>query len=343
MRFKGRSAVVLGNSSVQVSVLKEGGHIAEILHKASGVNPLWVPPWPSIEPSTYSLKQHPEYGSDHESKLLSGLMGHNLCLDLFGPPSETEAAAGIGVHGESSVVPYEFEHSDVALRMWAHLPLAGLRFTREIRLDGAALHFQETVQNLTPLDRPIAWTQHVTMGPPFLRTGLQFSIPAVKSRTFESADFDGGVLSPATDFTWPHVPLSSGSTLDLSCFDDSAPFSRFTTHQMDPASALAGFVAYSPDDKVVFGYRWPSEVFPWLGIWQENKKRTQAPWSGRSVTCGMEFGVSPYPETRRQMIERGSLFGVPGYKWLPAQGKATASYSAFIREADGLLENEWLR
>ena len=43
------------------------------------------------------------------------------------------------------------------------------------------------------------------------------------------------------------------------------------------------------------------------------------------------------------MIERGSLFGVPGYKWLPAQGKATASYSAFIREADGLLENEWLR
>jgi hypothetical protein len=57
----------------------------------------------------------------------------------------------------------------------------------------------------------------------------------------------------------------------------------------------------------------------------------------------MEFGVSPYPETRRQMIERGSLFGVPGYKWLPALGTASASYTAFIREADDLLADEWSR
>ena len=131
--------------------------------------------------------------------------------------------------------------------------------------------------------------------------------------------------------------------MDLSCFDDATPFSRFTTHQMDPAREIVGFAAYSPDDKVAFGYRWPASHFPWLGIWQENRKRTQAPWNGRSLTCGMEFGVSPYPETRRQMIERGSLFGVPGYKWLPAQGTASASYSAFIREADGLLAGEWLR
>ena len=48
-------------------------HIAEILDKASGMNPLWTPPWPSIEPSTYSRDKHPEYGNDAESKLLSGL------------------------------------------------------------------------------------------------------------------------------------------------------------------------------------------------------------------------------------------------------------------------------
>ena len=28
------------------------------------------------------------------------------------------------------------------------------------------------------------------------------------------------------------------------------------------------------------------------------------PWNGQTLTCGMEFGVSPFPESRREMIER---------------------------------------
>jgi hypothetical protein len=70
MMFHGREAVQLENDRIRVTVLREGGHIAEVLHKASGVNPLWVPPWPSIEPSTYQAAQHPEYGTNTESKLL---------------------------------------------------------------------------------------------------------------------------------------------------------------------------------------------------------------------------------------------------------------------------------
>jgi hypothetical protein len=48
----------------------------------------------------------------------------------------------------------------------------------------------------------------------------------------------------------------------------------------------------------------------------------------------MEFGVSPFPETRRQMIERGGLFGVPGYRWVPARSRVTAAYSAVLQAAD---------
>jgi hypothetical protein len=71
---------------LRVTVLVEGGHIAEIADKRSGVNPLWTPPWPSIEPSTYDRARHPEYGADAESKLLAGIMGHNLCLDFSAAP-----------------------------------------------------------------------------------------------------------------------------------------------------------------------------------------------------------------------------------------------------------------
>ena len=93
------------NDELVVTVSREGGHIAEIVEKKSGMNPLWTPPWPSIEPSTYSVERHPEYGDNSESKLLAGILGHNLCLDIFGAPSEAEYAAGLTVHGESSVAP----------------------------------------------------------------------------------------------------------------------------------------------------------------------------------------------------------------------------------------------
>src|ERR1041385_3487157 len=105
--YRNRQAVQMENDALRVTVLLEGGHIAELLHKATGVNPLWTPPWPSIEPSSYQATKHPEYGVNAESKLLAGLMGHNLCMDIFGGPSEEEAAAGIAVHGEASVAPYK--------------------------------------------------------------------------------------------------------------------------------------------------------------------------------------------------------------------------------------------
>ena len=89
--YRNREAVQIETEHVRVTVLTEGGHVAEILNKQTGVNPLWTPPWPSIEPSTYDAARHPEYGGDSESKLLAGIMGHNLCLDLFGGTSDDEA------------------------------------------------------------------------------------------------------------------------------------------------------------------------------------------------------------------------------------------------------------
>jgi hypothetical protein len=52
----------------------------------------------------------------------------------------------------------------------------------------------------------------------------------------------------------------------------------------------------------------------------------------------MEFGVSPFPETRREMVDRGRLFGVPTYRWLPAKGRAAVEYWAFLRAADTMPE-----
>src|SRR5262245_34477478 len=100
--FHDRKAVSIENDQLRVTVLVEGGHIAELLDKRTGVNPLWVPHWPSLEPSALTRDRWDAYGGSADGPLLSAIMGHNLCLDIFGGPSPEEIDAGLSAHGEGS-------------------------------------------------------------------------------------------------------------------------------------------------------------------------------------------------------------------------------------------------
>ncbi|MGH7971962.1 MAG: hypothetical protein ACREIC_24895, partial [Limisphaerales bacterium] len=218
IEHRGRRANLLENEALQIVVMAEGGHIAVVTDKATGLSPLWVPPWPSIEPSRYNRAQYPEYGADAESKLLAGLLGHNLCMDIFGGPSPEEAAAGMTVHGEASVAQYDVKVQGDTLTQQAVFPQAQLRFERRIALPSGQrrARITETVENLTALDRPIAWTQHVTLGPPFLEKGLtQFRASATHSQVIEH-DFTGGkgYMKIGAEFDWPRVPCVDGTTDD---------------------------------------------------------------------------------------------------------------------------------
>lgn len=341
--YRGRKAVTLENEHLEITVTVEGGHIAAITDKASGVNPLWSPPWPTIEPSSYDPAKHPEYGLNAESRLLAGILGHNLCLDLFGGPSEEEAAAGMTVHGEASVGVYDISVSGDTLTQGMVLEQAQLRFERKIRLAAGSrkAEITETVENLSAWDRPVAWTQHVTLGPPFVeRAKTEFRASATKSKVIES-DFTGGkgYMKTGAEFMWPMVPCLDGSHLDMQPFVDLEVSGAFSTHLMDPSREDAYFSAWHPGSKLALAYVWKQSDFPWLGIWEENHSRESAPWNGAAVTRGMEFGASPFPESRRAMIDRGGLFGVPGYRWVPAKSQVRVEYAAIlapVENADGL-------
>jgi hypothetical protein len=336
MIYRNRQAVQIENDELMVAVTLEGGHIAAIVEKTSGVNPLWTPPWPSIEPSAYSVERHPEYGNDSESKLLAGILGHNLCLDIFGVPSEAEYAAGVTVHGESSAVAYQIEASETRMIARAHLPLAQLDFEREIELaGGGVVKIRETVTNLTGMDRPLAWTQHVTLGPPFLEAGLtRLDMNASKSMVFPGNFGEAQPYKPGALFDWPHAPNKDGSITDLRIQSSAERLAGVTCHVVDPASEYGSFEAFDPRTRLLFGYRWNRADFPWISLWEENRSRTFAPWNGNAVTRGVEFGVSPFAEGRRAMVERGSLLGVPTYRWLSARERATVHYSACARRVD---------
>jgi hypothetical protein len=341
--FRGRTAVTIENAGLRVTVLHGGGHIAEILDKRSGMNPLWIPPWPSIEPASYRLAEYPEYGDNVEAKLLASIMGHNLCMDIFGGPSPEEAAVGIAVHGEGAVAAYDIEEANGQLTMRAHLPIAQLVFERRIELRNSAVKISESVENLCGFDRPIFWTQHVTLGPPFLERGrTEFRVSATRSKVWETDFGVAAYLKAAAEFDWPMAPRQDQGFADLSVFNASASSSAFTAQLMDPRFENAFFLAFAPAHRLAFGYVWKREDFPWMGIWEENHSRVHAPWNGKALTRGMEFGASPYSEPRRQAIDRGTMFGVPTYRWLPAKGRLNAGYWAIMQEADSIPESlEW--
>lgn len=302
--YRNRPAWTQENDQLRVTVLAEGGHIAEIFHKATKINPLWTPPWPTIDPSTYSREKHPEYGSDHESKLLSGIAGHNLCLDFFGVPSAEEHAAGLTVHGEGSVLAYESPSDGVYT---CHLKQSHLRFRRQIQLDGLKVHFTEEVENLLAMDRDVPWQEHATLGPPFIERGITH----IEAATVRSALLDG------TDFDWQNRTYSK-----------LAKSSNFHTSLLK-----TGEVEIRNEHlKLAIRYTFDVKAFPWLGIWEENCGRNTPPWNGRTITWGIEFGSSPFPESRAKRAARGHMWNTPTATWLPALSKRQVHYTAELRE-----------
>jgi hypothetical protein len=345
-RYRGRRAVSIENDEVRVTVLESGGHIAEVFDKRTGVNPLWTPPWPSIDPSVYDPAQHRLYGDGIDASLLAGIMGHNVCLDIFGGPSAEEATAGLPVHGEASVARFEIAQSSGAIVMRAELPLANLQIERRLELSEdqrGTVRIEESVHNLSGIDRPVGWTQHVTLGPPFLRKGVtQFRASATRSAVFPGPFGSADYLEHGAEFDWPDAPRLDGERADLRRLTETDASSAYTAHLMDPGRDHACFVAFAPDLELAFGYVWRRADFPWMGIWEENSSRSQPPWNSVTLARGMEFGVSPFPETRREMIERNRMFGVPTFRWIPAASRVSVEYRIVIRHVNAIPETlDW--
>ena len=120
-----------------VSILEGGGHICELnLKGCDGVNPLWRPPWKTIDPQKYNATKHARtYGPLPDGRLLAGIAGHNLSFDYFGPPSKEEVAAGNSTHGEAPSVKWQLKRATGAsasiLLCSAMLPESQISFARE--------------------------------------------------------------------------------------------------------------------------------------------------------------------------------------------------------------------
>lgn len=350
--WRGRPAWIVGNDLIQATVLTGGGHIAEFrFHASTGqasVNPLWEPSWETMDPSRYREARDAEvYGSSAVGRYLAGMAGHSVCVDYFGLPSEAEIRRGLTIHGEAAVRKWNVVDVSVrprraCLRLSVELPLAGLEFIRELRIRAGepVVYFRETVHNRNRTDHFFQWQQHVTLSASFLIPGRsRITIPSTRGKTWLDGYGAKALLEPGVEFTWPHAPARDRTTVDL-----HRPFVRRGTGfvaaaRIDPTREDGFIAAVDHRDRLVFGYSFSRQDFPWVTVWEENRARRESPWNGQTLARGLEFGTSPFPGPRSESFSLGSVLDTPTLAMVPARGKRTVEYLAFLSPApDGFTE-----
>jgi hypothetical protein len=337
--WHGRAAWLLENELVQLTHLTGGGNIVDFHFKCENtINPFWVPRWRSMEPFEFEAAQHRKvYGPPEVGKLLCGIAGHTLCLDLFGAPSPEEAGLGRVLHGEAGVSRWktslEKSPTDVKLIASVRLPRTGLSFERRMRLTSgeSIVYVRETVKNERQSDHFFQWQQHVTLGAPFLSPAdCVVNLPGARGLTHPAGYEGHELLKSNRKFTWPNAPHFHHGSVDLRR-PLTTPGRGFVAGvQIAPDRSHAFVCALNTRLALVIGYCFRREDFPWITLWEENRTRSYSPWKGREQTRGLEFGASPLPLTHSENFRLGDLFGTPTLAHLPAESARSASYAFFL-------------
>ena len=345
-KFHGRQAWVLENEEIRVSVLRGGGHIAEVRFRSGEerrtVNPMRVPHYATIEPYEYDAAKHDAlYGSNSHRWLSSGYMGHLLCFPIFGPPSSAhEVNNGLGNHGEAPIVEWKLVGEPTAgpegvrFRYGADLERTQFRVERTLTLlkREPVLLVEEWVESKTLYDRPINWMQHATFGPPFTAPGKNYlDLSGTKGQVVEGGAPTNS-LKPGSEVEWPEGISRDGRKVSLRPFQEAANSGTYFAVLMDQQRPLNYFTMYNPEFPVLIGYLFRTEECPWLGDFQETRRNQDKPWDGKTVTRGIEFGTTPFAEGLRRSVERGSMFGTPTYRWIGGGERQRMTFAIFLVE-----------
>jgi hypothetical protein len=323
-----------------VSAVLGGGHICEFVSSSHPeVNPLWRPPWLTIDPYRYKAGEDEErFGPPPDAALLAGIAGHSLSFDHFGPPSAEETASGLSTHGEAPSALWkihrEFDGEQAGLEYGAVLPISQIDFKRTLRVDPKrpVIYYEEKARNLSASDRAISWNEHVTVGPPFLNCNdTLVDMPATRAKAIDASYSDEMLIMPDACFEWPNASTQTGGVHNLRETPDGR-YCRYTAQLLDPALEI-GFIAIgSPSKGLALVYIFRRADFPWVGNWEERFYHENPPWTGKTFCRGIEFSSTPFAIPKRETISRGPLFENATYRWLPARSEIAVRFVALLLE-----------
>ena len=330
-RHRGRDAIALTSSEIELIVLKRGGAFASLTlaSDAERLNPMWD-----------SLRADREQGRNERS---TGAVGHFVCVDGFGQPSEQERAAGMEGHGEAHRLEWQtafagMEGGAMVLRQSVSLPRVREVLRRELRLppDESVVYVRSDLESLLDFDRPVNWAEHATIGSPFLERGVtvvDISPNRAITRPREGTTRAGLIhrLASSSEFAWPMAPTRAGGLVDLRAAPLESHSLDHTAHRMDPDTEWAFVTALHPPKRLLLGYLFRPSEFAWLQTWESYPQ-------DRMLARGLEFATQAFDLPRREVVSQGRIFGTSLYRWLPARTTISAGYLMFLtRTPEGFL------
>ena len=104
------------------------------------------------------------------------------------------------------------------------------------------------------------------------------------------------------------------------------------TSLIDPSRRLGFATALHPEKRLLIGWVFRREEFPWVQTWLSN------PGPNR-MTRGLEFATQPFDLPRAEVLRNGPLFDTPVFRVLPAKSTITSSFLMFYTSVpEGFLK-----
>jgi hypothetical protein len=288
--------LTLENEALRVTVLPDkGADIVELVHLATGADPLFKAPWGLQPPG--SEPRDGWGGFDFLANYEGGWQ------ELFPSVNEPATSGGetIPFHGEVATLPWE-AHADRegTLRLSVRCLRTPFRLQRRMRLEGASLVLDEAVTNEGRERAYLVWGHHCVVGPPFLEAGCRLHVPARTVETVPEMWEKTARLEPGQRSAWPLARLRGGGTVDLSVVPGPDARSHDDVYVTDLEAGWA--VVENPRFGLSFRLDWDASLFRWLISWQPYGGAEAMPLRG-SYALGVE------PWTSRLNLEQAVAAG----------------------------------
>lgn len=322
--FDGRPAVIVSNDKLDMTIALRGGAFAKLLRKddPQHLSPLWDP---TAEARSAGLPAPTDAS-----------LGHFVCVDGFGVPSNEEQKAGFPTHGEAHERVFDIAHFDQqsgaeSLTLKVNLPLAHETFSRSIRMAPGedVVYITSVLESDLDFDRPISWAEHATIGAPFLEpevTVVDVSSKRATTRPYPASDAPTRRFASGKAFTWPNIPAQHGGTIDGRPTPQMPPSSEdMITVVLGSQHNYAFMTMVNRRRHALFGYLVRPSDYPWMQDWEYYS-------NAKTVARGLEFSTQPYGMPRRQVVEMHDLLNTPTFRWLSAKSKLETRFIMFYTQ-----------
>jgi len=275
------------NEILRIGILVDKGtDIVEFLYKPADIDFMWRSPFPLYK------QGFPETIHGKLGKFIDYYPGGwQECFPNAGRPCEYKGA-DIGLHGEVSTLPWEFQIMEstsrlLKIKFWVRTLRTPFLLEKTLTLQSGSptLEIKEQVLNEAGEKMDFLWGHHPAFGEPFIDGNCRINI---KGARVEVLPGDGISLTDLKQGTgiWPEVEGINGKRVDLSKIPE--PDAKVSDVIFLSELLEGKYEIINPRLSLGFRFEFPEKIFRYIWFWRVARGSFGYPWYGRTYNIALE-------------------------------------------------------